>query len=124
MWSITRAVCGSSSHSQLPLWPCRAKRNVEGATGNAFCPDLRAFVEKAVTLLRAGVHLLIVDLLPPGPRDPQGIHKPIWDEFIDNDFSLPSDKPLTSPRTWAAPIPKHSSSRPPFIPSLRPCRCS
>src|SRR5947209_7266935 len=31
---------------------------------------LRAFVEKAENLLRAGVHLLIVDLFPPGPRDP------------------------------------------------------
>lgn len=56
---------------------------------------IRAFVEKAVTALRAGIHLLIVDLFPPGPRDPQGIHKAIWDELIDNDFTLPEDKPLT-----------------------------
>lgn len=56
---------------------------------------LRAFVEKAVSALRAGIHLLIVDLFPPGPRDPQGIHKAIWDELIDNDFLLPEDKPLT-----------------------------
>jgi hypothetical protein len=35
---------------------------------------LRAFVSKAAEVLRAGVHLLIVDLFPPGPRDPQGIH--------------------------------------------------
>ena len=39
-------------------------------------------------MLRAGIHLVVVDLFPPGPRDPQGIHKAIWDEFIDNDFSL------------------------------------
>lgn len=56
---------------------------------------IRAFVEKAVTALHAGIHLLIVDLFPPGPRDPQGIHKAIWDELIDNDFALPEDKPLT-----------------------------
>ncbi len=56
---------------------------------------IRSFVEKAVTALRAGIHLLIVDLFPPGPRDPQGIHKAIWDELIDNDFALPPDKPLT-----------------------------
>jgi hypothetical protein len=56
---------------------------------------LRAFVEKAVEVLRAGIHLLIVDLFPPGPRDPQGIHKVLWDEFTDNDFALPPDKPLT-----------------------------
>jgi hypothetical protein len=57
--------------------------------------SIRAFVEKAVTALRAGIHLLIVDLIPPGPRDPQGIHKAIWDELIENDFTLPEDKPLT-----------------------------
>lgn len=55
----------------------------------------RAFVDKAVQLLRSSIHLLILDLFPPGPCDPQGIHKGIWDEFIDNDFTLPPDKPLT-----------------------------
>ncbi len=56
---------------------------------------IRAFVEKAVAALRAGIHLLMVDLFPPGPRDPQGIHKAIWDELVENDFRLPDDKPLT-----------------------------
>src|SRR3954470_200188 len=40
---------------------------------------IRAFARKAVEFLQAGVHLLIVDLFPPGPRDPQGMHKLIWD---------------------------------------------
>ncbi len=44
---------------------------------------LRAFTRKAVEFLQAGVHLLIVDLFPPGPRDPQGIHKAIWDRIRD-----------------------------------------
>ena len=52
-------------------------------------------VEKAVNVLRAGIHLVVVDLFPPGPRDPQGIHKAIWDEFIDNDFHLSSEGSLT-----------------------------
>ena len=56
---------------------------------------LRTFVEKAVDMLRAGVHLMIVDLFPPGPRDPQGIQKNIWDEFVDNNYVLPAEKPLT-----------------------------
>ena len=56
---------------------------------------LRSFVEKAVELLDAGIHLLIVDLFPPGPRDPQGIHGAIWSEIIDDDFQLPPDQPLT-----------------------------
>ena len=56
---------------------------------------LRAFTRKAVEFLQAGVHLLIVDLFPPGPRDPQGIHKAIWDRIHDEPFTLPPDKPLT-----------------------------
>ncbi len=56
---------------------------------------VRSFARKAVEFLEAGVHLLIVDLFPPGPRDPQGIHKVIWDRLRDEPFALPPDKPLT-----------------------------
>lgn len=35
---------------------------------------LRCFIEKAAELLNQRIHLLIVDLFPPGRRDPQGIH--------------------------------------------------
>jgi hypothetical protein len=56
---------------------------------------LRAFVEKAVEFLDAGIHLLVLDLFPPGPRDPQGLHAAIWSEIVENDFRLPPDKPLT-----------------------------
>jgi hypothetical protein len=56
---------------------------------------IRAFARKAVELLHAGIHLLIVDLFPPGRRDPQGIHKVIWDHFLEEPFALPPDKPLT-----------------------------
>jgi Protein of unknown function (DUF4058) len=56
---------------------------------------VRAFARKAVGLLQAGVHLLIVDLFPPGRRDPQGMHKVIWDRLRDEPFTLPPDKPLT-----------------------------
>jgi hypothetical protein len=56
---------------------------------------IRAFARKAVALLQAGVHLLVVDLFPPGPRDPQGIHKVIWDRLREERFTLPPDKPLT-----------------------------
>lgn len=57
--------------------------------------SLRAFVEKSAAFLRAGVNLLIVDLFPPTPRDPQGVHKAIADEYLDKPFELPPDKPLT-----------------------------
>jgi hypothetical protein len=56
---------------------------------------LRSLVKKAGELLRQGISLLVVDLFPPSPRDPQGIHKAIWDEIRDEPFALPPDKPLT-----------------------------
>ncbi len=56
---------------------------------------IRTFVEKAADILNQGVNLLIVDVFPPTPRDPQGIHKAIWDEFGDEPFEVPSGKPLT-----------------------------
>lgn len=56
---------------------------------------IQQFARKAVAFLRAGVNLLIADLFPPGRRDPQGIHKVIWDHLQDEPFSLPPDKPLT-----------------------------
>ena len=54
-----------------------------------------SFVEKALTLLRSGIHLLVVDLFPPTSRDPQGMHSAIWSRIIDYDFRLPERKPLT-----------------------------
>jgi hypothetical protein len=51
------------------------------------------FVAKAQAILMAGVHLLVVDLFPPGPRDPEGIHPLIWPETV-SEFALPADKPL------------------------------
>ena len=66
---------------------------------------LRSFVEKADELPRNGIHLLVVDLFPPSPRDPQGIHKAIWDEICDEPFELPPDKPLTVAAYYAA-VPK------------------
>jgi hypothetical protein len=56
---------------------------------------LRSFVEKAAAALYRGYHLLILDLHPPGPRDPQGIHGAIWAEVSDDSYRAPADKPLT-----------------------------
>jgi hypothetical protein len=68
---------------------------------------LRAFVRKAVETLQAGIHLLIVDLFPPGPRDPQGIHRAIWDEIEpDARFVLPAGEPLTLASYIGGPCPE------------------
>jgi hypothetical protein len=51
--------------------------------------SMRDFIDKTTILMRQGVHLLIVDLFPPSPRDPFGIHKAIWDEIVEEDFEFP-----------------------------------
>lgn len=65
---------------------------------------LRSFVEKTVDLLYDNINLLVIDPFPPGPRDPQGIHKAIWDEIADEPFELPGDRKLTLVAYQAAPI--------------------
>ena len=66
---------------------------------------MRSFVEKSADILNQGVHLLVVDLFPPTPRDPHGIHKAIWDEFGDEPFEVPPGKPLTVVSYLADEIP-------------------
>jgi hypothetical protein len=56
---------------------------------------IRSFVEKAAELLDRRIHLLILDLHPPGPRDPHGIHAAIWDDLTSKEFVPPPGKPLT-----------------------------
>jgi len=56
---------------------------------------LPSFVNKVAELLDQGIHLLVIDLFPPTPRDPQGIHEAIWGELVEEGFTPPADKPLT-----------------------------
>jgi hypothetical protein len=69
--------------------------------------EFRALIEKSADLIRQGVHLLVIDLFPPGKRDPLGVHKAIWDQFEEEDLELPAGKPLTlasydaGPDYWA-----------------------
>ena len=67
--------------------------------------ELRTFVEKTSNLITQGIHLLVIDLFPPSKRDPQGIHKAIWDEFVEEDFELPADQRLTLAAYDAGPPP-------------------
>jgi hypothetical protein len=59
------------------------------SSGNkASAHALRTFLDKALAALARGIHLLLIDLHPPTPRDPQGIH----------------DKPLTLAAYDAGPV--------------------
>jgi Protein of unknown function (DUF4058) len=56
---------------------------------------IRAFVAKTADLLERGIHLLMVDLFPPTPRDPRGIHEAIWGEPIGVEAAPMPNRPLT-----------------------------
>ena len=53
------------------------------------------FANKAEMAIRQGIHVVLVDLLPPGPHDPRGMHGAIWERFDEASYLLPCDEPLT-----------------------------
>lgn len=56
---------------------------------------IQSFIAKAGDLLGSGVHLDLVDLFPPTPRDPGGIHLAVWGEDEADVFRFDPAKPLT-----------------------------
>lgn len=62
------------------------------------------FVTKIAGALFRGIHVLVIDLLPPTPRDPQGIHAAIWAAIRAGEFVPPPGFPLTLVSYDAAPI--------------------
>ena len=57
---------------------------------------IASFVSKMVDFLRNDINVVAIDLFPPGSRDPEGIHKVIWDEFVGLPVEpRPANKPLT-----------------------------
>jgi Protein of unknown function (DUF4058) len=63
------------------------------------------FVAKAVAALDAGVHLLLLDLLPPSTHDPYGMHGAIREglQGFDEPYDLPEQSPLTLASYVAGP---------------------
>ena len=53
------------------------------------------FVGKVYKAPTSGVHVLVVDLFPPGRHDPDGLHEMIWAEFGDPSEESEPDLPLT-----------------------------
>ena len=53
----------------------------------------RSFVEKAADFLERRIHLLILDVFPPGVRDPRGLHSASWEEIAGLEVEIP--QPMT-----------------------------
>lgn len=64
------------------------------------------FVGKAIAMLHAGCHLLVVDLFVPGNHDPHGIHGAIWEYFDPQDYLPPDSQPLTLVAYEARDVPQ------------------
>jgi hypothetical protein len=54
-----------------------------------------SFLDKIAELLEQRVRWLVLDLHPPGPRDPQGIHGAIWEDLTGESYTAAADQPLT-----------------------------
>lgn len=59
--------------------------------------SVSAFTEKAAQSLNAGIHLLVVDLFPPGRNDLGGMHGAILQRLQNSDdvYDVPVSEPLT-----------------------------
>jgi hypothetical protein len=56
--------------------------------------ELDRFLVKACSALKQRIHLLLIDLYPPGHNDPNGMHGALWNALGQSPFTAPLDKPL------------------------------
>jgi hypothetical protein len=96
----TLAIRHVSGHRLVALLEIISPSNKDRAA------SVKDFVTKVVTALEYGVHVLFVDLFPPGRHDPHGIHGEILQrlEEAEKAYDLPSDEPLTLASYAAGPV--------------------
>ena len=97
------AIRHRSDHRVVALVEVVSPGNKESNNG------LRAFLRKTEEALGGGVHLLVLDLFPPGPRDPEGLHPLIREDLTepmdpeDESFHFDPNKPLSLMSYVASP---------------------
>jgi hypothetical protein len=96
----TLAIRHVSGHRLIALVEIVAAANKDRAE------HVREFVAKAVAAVEHGVHVLLVDLFPPGRHDPTGMHAAIWEHFDDERYVPPADEPFTLASYAAGPVPE------------------
>jgi hypothetical protein len=63
--------------------------------GNKHSPmEVKRSVEKCNEALQRGIHLLLVDILPPGKHDPKGIHAALWEYRYSESHGVSKEEPL------------------------------
>lgn len=56
---------------------------------------IEQFIDKAEMALSQGVHLLLIDLFPPGTHDPLGVPALLWDRFDEAEYPFAQEPSLT-----------------------------
>jgi hypothetical protein len=56
--------------------------------------SVQSFVDKIDQAISGGIHVLLVDLFPPGPSDPLGLHPKIWKAIEPHRQEVGLDRPL------------------------------
>jgi Protein of unknown function (DUF4058) len=54
-----------------------------------------SLLAKSLAALDQGIHLLLIDLLPPSRRDPRGIHSALWERLTGEEYLPPEGKDRT-----------------------------
>jgi hypothetical protein len=67
---------------------------------------VEVMAEKIADALEFGVHVLLVDLFPPRPADPHGLHGAVWERFANEPSGPPAEGPLTLASYVAAAPPE------------------
>lgn len=58
---------------------------------------VQSFTRKLAEFVQHGVHVLLIDPFPPGPRDPDGLHQLVWAAVSNTPIGRrPVDLPLTA----------------------------
>ena len=96
----TLAIRHTSGHRLVAMIEIASPANKDRAA------TVRSFVDKAVSGLQKGIHLLVADLFPPGVADPNGMHGAIWDDLYGVPYEVPADKPLTLASYTAGVMPQ------------------
>ena len=96
----TLAIRHVSGHRLVALLEIVSPANKDRAA------SVNDFVTKVVTALGYGVHVLFVDLFPPGRFDPHGLHGEILERLEEPDeaYDLPTAEPFTLASYAAAEV--------------------
>jgi hypothetical protein len=67
---------------------------------------VRTFARKGTDALECGIHLLVMDLFPPGRHAPRGLPERVWRRLTRRTYALPDGQPLTVAAFVAGPQPE------------------